>query len=130
MAVRPNYYEQGLPKPSHRGARIAGHGPVKVRTASSVTRPLAVTYQPGPRKGDLRTVVAEDVRQATVLLPTGSLDVLMAKLLHGTSCRHSWWADQLGADPSSDDFVIPAEAVVQTREITVAVKVTHKRSAK
>ena len=86
----------------------------------------ALTYQSGPRKNDLRTVVVEDVRRAVVLLPTGTFDVLSAKLLHGTSCAHSFWAEQLGTDPDSDDFVVPADSVRAQREIQISVKARHK----
>ena len=86
----------------------------------------AVTYQSGPRRSDLRTVVVEDVKTSVVLLPAGRLEVLSAKLLHGTTCRCAWWAEQLGI-PESDDFVVPAESVRAQREITVAVNVRkHK----
>ena len=87
----------------------------------------AITYQSGPRAKDLRTVIVEDIRTSVVLLPTGSLDVVQAKLLHGTACRHEFWAAELGTDPDSDEFAIPASALRQQREIGVAVKVkTHK----
>ena len=89
----------------------------------------AVTYQSGPRKSDLRTVIVEDVRRSVVLLPTGSLDVLTAKLLHGTACRHPQWAEWLGTDPESDSFAVPAESVRSEREIKIAVKVKSHRSA-
>jgi hypothetical protein len=87
----------------------------------------AITYRTTERKNDLRTVVCEDVRQAVVLLPTGRLDIVQAKLLHSTACRHPQWAQWLGTDPQSDDFVIQAAQVVAIREMQVAVIVrTHK----
>jgi hypothetical protein len=86
----------------------------------------ALTYQSGPRRNDLRTVVLEDVTSSVMLLPTGSLDVVVGKLLHGTTCRHPQWAEWLGTDPASDTFMIPASAVRQQREIQVAVKAHHK----
>ena len=86
----------------------------------------AITYRSGPGSRDLRTVIVEDVRQTTLLLPGGALDIVQAKLLHGTACRHEFWADALGTDPDSDDFAVPAEAVVQQREIQIATKVRHK----
>ena len=89
----------------------------------------AITYQSGPRRSDLRTVIVEDVRRSVVLLPTGSLDVLTAKLLHGTACRHPQWAEWLGTDPASDYFAVPAESVRAQRDITVAVKARHKKGA-
>jgi hypothetical protein len=86
-----------------------------------------VTYQSGPRKSDLRSVLVDEVRQTTLLLPTGSLDVVQAKLLHGRACRHEWWAEQLGTDPASDDFVAPAEVIRSIREMNVTVKTgAHK----
>jgi hypothetical protein len=83
---------------------------------------VALTYQSGPRKGDLRTVVVEDVRNTVVLLPQGSMDVVMAKLLHGTACRHPQWAEWLGTDPESDDFVVAADQIVAQRPMQIAVK--------
>lgn len=82
----------------------------------------AITYQSGPRKSDLRTVLVGDVTRSTVLLPTGSLDVVQAKLLHGQACRHTFWATELGTDPESDDFVVPAATVRQIRTLNVAIK--------
>lgn len=86
----------------------------------------AITYQSGPRKSDLRTVIVDDVRQTVVLLPAGRMDVVVAKLLHGSACRHEFWAEALGTDPGSDDFAVEAGQVVQTREMTIAVKARHK----
>lgn len=82
----------------------------------------AITYRSGPRKSDLRTVLVSDVRQSVVLLPTGTLDLLIAKLLHGSQCAHSFWAEELGLDPESDEFAIPAEQVVATRAMTATGK--------
>lgn len=84
----------------------------------------AITYQSGPRKSDLRTVIVEDVRTTVVLLPTGRMDVMMAKQLHGTACRHAFWDEVLGT--SGDDFVVEASQVKQVREMTIAVKARHK----
>jgi hypothetical protein len=87
---------------------------------------VAITYKSGPRAKDLRTVLVEDVRSSVVLLPTGSLDVVRAKLVCGTSSACGFWADELGL-PDAHDFAIPASAVRQQREIAIAVKVkTHK----
>jgi hypothetical protein len=86
----------------------------------------AITYQSGPKARDLRTVIVEDVRRSVVLLPTGRLDIVQAKLLHGTACRHEFWAEVLGTDPSSDDFVVEATQVRQVREMNIAVKARHK----
>jgi hypothetical protein len=88
---------------------------------------VALTYQSGPRARDLRTVICEDVRTSVMLLPTGSLDVITAKLLHGTACRCAFWAAELGTDPASDDFVIPASAVRQQRTMQIAVRSHHKK---
>ena len=82
----------------------------------------AITYQSGPRKSDLRTVLVTDVRQSVVLLPTGTFDLLIAKALHGSQCAHKFWAEELGLDPESDEFAIPAGHVVATRPMTVAGK--------
>jgi hypothetical protein len=85
----------------------------------------AITYSTTGRKRDLRTVLVEDVRRTVVLLPSGSLDVILAKLLHGTSCAHKFWDEALGT--VGDDFVIPADQVVSQRELQVAVRVKkHK----
>ena len=87
---------------------------------------VAITYESGPKARDLRTVLVEDVHQSTVLLPTGALDVTQAKLLHGTACRCSWWAEQLGTEPESDDFIVSTAQIVAKREMAVAVKTHHK----
>ena len=73
----------------------------------------ALTYQSGPRKSDKRTVLLEDVRSTVVLLPTGRMEIMVGKQLHGTACRHAFWAEVLGTDPDSDDFAVPADQVVQ-----------------
>ena len=88
---------------------------------------VALTYQSGPKARDLRTVICEDVRTSVMLLPTGSLDVITAKLLHGTACRHVWWSEQLGTDPDDDTFIVPAAQVVAQREMNVAVKAHHRK---
>lgn len=86
----------------------------------------AITYSTTGNARDLRTVICEDVRNTVVLLPTGSLDIVQAKLLHGTTCRCSWWAEQLGVQ-DSDDFAVPATQVRQTREMNIAVKVRRHK---
>lgn len=86
----------------------------------------AITYRTGTSARALRTVVVEDVRRSVVLLPTGQLDVIQAKLLHGSSCRHAWWSEVLGTDPASDDFVVAADQVVAEREMAIATKASHK----
>lgn len=86
----------------------------------------ALTYRSGPKARDLRTVIVEDVRKSVVLLPAGRLDIVTAKLLHGTACRCTWWAEQLGTDPDSDDFVVEASQIVAQREMQIAVRTKHK----
>lgn len=83
---------------------------------------VAITYQSGPRKSDLRTVLVGAVTRSTVLFPTGALDVVQAKLLHGTACRHEFWAAELGLDPADDTFMAPADTVRSIREMNVTVK--------
>jgi len=77
----------------------------------------AITYKTGEAASKLRTVLCDEVRDMTVLLPVGSLSVITAKLLHGQACRHNWWAEILGTDPSSDDFVVPSTQVTQIRDL-------------
>lgn len=86
----------------------------------------ALTYRSGPKARDLRTVIVEDVRKSVVLLPAGRLDIVTAKLLHGTACRCVWWAEHLGTDPDSDDFVVQADQIVAQREMQIAVRTKHK----
>jgi hypothetical protein len=87
----------------------------------------ALTYKSGPKARDLRTVLLEDVRESVLLLPTGRLDVVVGKLLHGTTCRHTFWAAELGTDPDSDDFAVPAELVRQRREMKIATIVRRHK---
>ena len=89
--------------------------------------PVALTYRTGESRSKLRTVIVVYARQSTVLLPTGRLSIIQAKLLHGTTCAHDWWAEILGTDPSSDDFAVPSSQVVQTREINIACRVTRHK---
>jgi hypothetical protein len=84
----------------------------------------AVTYRTGESSGKLRTVIVEDAR--TVVLATGGLELLAAKLLHGTRCACSFWDEELGT--SGDDFVIEASQVVAQRPMTVGVKAVHKEA--
>lgn len=88
----------------------------------------AITYRTGTRARDLRTVICSDVRESVVLLPTGSLDVVTAKLLEGTSSRHEFWAEQLGTDPSDHTFICPADQVVAKRPINIAVIVKTRKA--
>lgn len=87
----------------------------------------AITYRTTGRRSDLRTVLVDEVQESVVLLPTGPLDLIVGKLLHGTTCRHEFWAEALGTDPDSDHFAVPAEQVVARREMQVAVRIKkHK----
>lgn len=86
----------------------------------------ALTYRTTERRKDLRTVIVEDVRNTVVLLPEGRLDVVTAKLLHGTACRCSWWAEVLGTDQASDDFAVAASQIVAQRKMQIATKARHK----
>jgi hypothetical protein len=88
----------------------------------------AITYSTTGRKSDLRTVVVENVNQTVVLLPTGRMEVMVAKLLHGTACRkETFWDELLGQAHDDDSFVVPAEQVVQVREMAVAVRVKRHK---
>lgn len=86
----------------------------------------ALTYRTSVKRSALRTVICDDVHSSVVLLPTGSLNVVTAKLLHGTACRHPQWAEWLGTDPDDDAFIVPADQVVAQREIAIAVRIKHK----
>lgn len=85
----------------------------------------AITYSTTGKARDLRTVVCEDVRSTVVLLPTGSLDIVQAKLLCGTSSRCDFWADELGLK-DAHDFAVPAAQIVAQRPMQIAVKAHHK----
>lgn len=87
----------------------------------------AITYQSGPRKSDLRTVVVDDVRRSVILLPTGSLDVVTAKLLEGTCSAADFWTEELGTD--SDTFIVPAGQIRAQREMTIATIVRRKKGS-
>jgi hypothetical protein len=89
---------------------------------------VAITYRTSTSRSALRTVLVEDVRRTVVLLPTGRLDVVTAKLLQGTCSRHDWWAQVLGTDPASTDFVVGADQVVAERPIQIAVKVIKRKA--
>jgi hypothetical protein len=89
----------------------------------------ALTYRTCEKKSALRTVLVEDVRKSVVLLPTGRMDVVLGKLLHGPeACAHEFWDAELGTGMDSDDFVIAADQVVQIREMAIAVKVERRKS--
>ena len=88
----------------------------------------AITYQSGSKARDLRTVIVEDARRSVVLLPTGKMEIVQAKLLHGTACRHEFWAQALGTDPQSDDFVVEASQVRAQREMKIAVKIKTRKA--
>lgn len=83
----------------------------------------AITYRSGSKARDLRTVIVRDVRSTVLLLPSGSLDVITAKLLCGSSCATDFWHQQLGT--SGDDFIVHAAQVVARRPITVATIAKH-----
>jgi hypothetical protein len=80
----------------------------------------ALTYRTGDAASKLRTVIVDGERTQVVLLPAGRLEVMTAKLLHGTSCAHRFWDEVLGTE--GDDFAIPTAQIVQKREIKIAVK--------
>jgi hypothetical protein len=82
----------------------------------------AITYQSGPRRNDLRTVVVEDVRP--VVLVSGT-ELVLGKLLHGTTCAHKFWEDELGV--TGDDFGVERDKVRQVREMQIAVKVVRHK---
>ena len=88
----------------------------------------ALTYSTSGRKRDLRTALVDEVRSTVVLLPTGSLDVVTAKLLEGTASRHQFWAEVLGTNPADHTFICPADQIIARREITVAAIVKHRRA--
>jgi hypothetical protein len=92
--------------------------------------PTAITYQSGPHKRDLRTVICSDVRESVVLLPSGRLDVMVGKLLEGTASRHVWWAEILGTDTDDHEFICPTDQVVARREISVAAIVKSRKGAR
>jgi hypothetical protein len=85
--------------------------------------PVAITYRTGTAESKLRTVIVDDARTQVVLLPTGRLSILTAKLLCGSTCATGWWNEVLGL--TGGDFAIPAGQVVQTREIRVATIAKH-----
>jgi hypothetical protein len=87
---------------------------------------VAITYQSGPRKSDLRTVICEDVHSTVVLLPQGSLDIVQATLVCGTTSRCDFWAEELGL-PDAHDFAAPADKIVQTRPIQIAAIVRRHK---
>ena len=82
---------------------------------------IAITYRTGSSARDLRTVIVEDVHG--VKLVTGG-DLVVGKLVHGTTCAHKFWDEQLGT--SGDDFAVEASQVVAQRPMNVAVKAVHK----
>jgi hypothetical protein len=55
------------------------------------------------------------------------MEIMTGKLLHGTACRHEFWADALGTDPDDNTFAVLAAQAAQTRKMQIAVRVkTHK----
>jgi hypothetical protein len=86
----------------------------------------AVTYSTTGRKGDLRTVICEDVRRTVVLLPAGRLEVMTAKLLCGTASRCDFWAAELGL-PDAHHVAIPASQIVAKREMAIGARVIRHK---
>jgi hypothetical protein len=87
----------------------------------------AITYRTTDCAGKLRTVVLDDVRESVVLLPSGRMEAVLGKLVHGTTCAHAFWDEVLGT--SGDDFVVPAAQVVRQRDIVIVAKVKrHKQT--
>ena len=68
---------------------------------------VAITYRTGYKLGALRTVIVDDADSSVVLLLQGRIAITTGKLLHGTACRCSWWAEVLGT--SGDDFAVAAD---------------------
>ncbi|MGC1783599.1 MAG: hypothetical protein WA708_13835 [Acidobacteriaceae bacterium] len=87
---------------------------------------VALTYQSGPRRSDLRTVICENATRSVVLLPTGSLDIVQAKLLCGTTSACDFWADELNL-PDAHDFAVPADNIVAQRPMNIAAKVVRHK---
>lgn len=86
---------------------------------SAATERLLVEQQVADT-ADLRTVLVSDIRDSVVLLPAGRLDVVLGKLLHGSTCAHHFWDQELATE--GDDFAVPASQVVARRAKTVAGK--------
>jgi hypothetical protein len=84
---------------------------------------VALTYRTGTAMSKLRTVIVDEARTSVVLLPTGRLEILTAKLLCGSTCATDWWNEVLGL--TGTDFAIPAAQVVQVREIGAATLGKH-----
>ena len=67
---------------------------------------------------ECRQLRRDDVRSSVIVLPTGRMDVMLAKLLLGSTCDHKVWDDKPGTE--GDDLVMPAEPVMAQREMTIA----------
>jgi hypothetical protein len=78
----------------------------------------AITYKTGESARELRTVIVADAKRSVVLLPSGRLEILSARMLHGTACAHRFWAEQFGLDADDNTFAVPTEQVVQIRTMT------------
>jgi hypothetical protein len=90
----------------------------------------AITYRTGASGRDLRTVIVRDPRECDVLLPGRErMRVILGELLEGTASAHSWWAEQLGLDPESHDFVCPADQVVAQRELAAPIRCKRGKTA-
>ena len=83
----------------------------------------AITYRTGTSARALRTVIVDDAHTVVLVAPE-RLELLTGKLLHGTTCAHSFWDGVLGT--SGDDFAVPASQVTQVREMQIAVKAVHR----
>ena len=88
----------------------------------------AITDSTTGRRSDLRTIVVEteSVQSTVVLLPAGRLDVVVAKMLCGTTSRCDFWTQELGlSDPHS--FAVPQSSVVQIRQMKIATVVKNHK---
>lgn len=85
----------------------------------------AITYRTGEAATKLRTVLVEDAHTVVLVAPE-RLELLAAKLLHGTRCAHDFWDEELGT--SGDDFAVLISQVVAQRPLTVGARATHKEA--
>lgn len=83
----------------------------------------AITYRTGTSRSALRTVIVDGAHTVVVVAPE-RLELLTGKLLHGTTCAHSFWDAELGTE--GNDFAVPASQVVAQRPMNIAVKAVHK----
>jgi hypothetical protein len=87
----------------------------------------AITYRTGDSASKLRTVIVDEVKRTVVLASSERLELVQAKLLHGTACRHFEWAEWLDLDPDDDSFAVAADQVHAIRHMPVAVKVSVRK---